>query len=173
MDRKYSIFETNWGYFGLISAEKAVLRTSLPVTSRSQARDTLLADLNETDLTEGTFDTVEKLVKDYYKGIYTDFSQIPVVFDSISGFAKDILTACRKITYSQTTTYGALADLAGYKKAGRAVGNALAKNRTPLIIPCHRIIRSNAQIGGFSAAGGANLKQKMLDLETERATKSH
>ena len=118
-------------------------------------------------MSQGRFPAVEKLVTDYYDGDYVDFSQVPVMLDGISEFAKDILTACRKINYGQTTSYGKLAELAGRQNASRAVGTALGKNQIPLIIPCHRIIKSNGQIGGFSAVGGINTKQKMLKLEAQ------
>jgi methylated-DNA-[protein]-cysteine S-methyltransferase len=90
-----------------------------------------------------------------------------VIFDGISEFARDILTACQTAPYGQTMSYGQLANLAGHSNAARAVGNALSGNQIPLIIPCHRIIKANGQIGGFTAAGGSNTKQKMLDFEAK------
>jgi methylated-DNA-[protein]-cysteine S-methyltransferase len=167
MSYRYSIFETRRGYFGLISTEKGVLRTSLPQKSISIAKDKLLNDLSKANISQGSFPLVEKLVTDYYNGINTNFSRMTVIFEGISEFAKDILTACQKVTYGQTMSYGQLANLSGHTSAGRAVGNAMAKNQTPLIIPCHRIIKANGQIGGFSALGGTNTKQKMLDLEAK------
>jgi methylated-DNA-[protein]-cysteine S-methyltransferase len=131
------------------------------------AEETLLGDLSKTSISQGSLPPVEKLVTDYYKGIYTDFSHVKVIFDGISEFAIDILSACQKVTYGQTLSYGQLANLSGRKNAARAVGNAMARNQTPLIIPCHRIIKANGQIGGFSAPGGSNTKKKMLDLEAK------
>ncbi len=167
MNYRYSIFETSWGYFGLIGTGKAVLRTSLPVKSRCLAKETLLRDLSVTGISQGSFPYVEKLVTDYYNGIKTDFSQVIVKFNGISEFAKDILTACQKVGYGQTISYGELANLSNRKNAARAVGNALAKNQIPLIIPCHRIIKADGQIGGFTAAQGIKEKQKMLKLESQ------
>ena len=105
------------------------------------------------------------MITDYYKGVYVDFTKIEVELDHLTPFAKEILTACRQITYGQTASYGLLAELAGHPNASRAVGTALANNPIPLIIPCHRIIRSDGQIGQFSAGKGSQTKQKMLDLE--------
>lgn len=168
MDYKYSIFETDWGYFGLFGTDKGVLRSCLAAKSISLVKDVLLADIDETNITKGTFGVIEMLVKNYYKGIYVDFSQVPVMFDGFTDFTEDILTACSKITYGQTVSYGQLASLAGRDRASRAVGTALGKNRIPLIIPCHRIIQSNGNTGGFSAPGGTKTKQKMLNLEAKR-----
>ena len=166
MSYKYSIFETNWGYFGLFGTDKTLLRTSLPEISISLAKKVLLANFDEDNIKEGAFPTTQKLITDYYKGSYTDFSNVSVNLDRLTPFARDILTACRKITYNQIISYGQLAKLARHQNAGRAAGTALARNPIPLIIPCHRIIRSNGQIGQFSATGGQKTKQKMLDLET-------
>jgi O-6-methylguanine DNA methyltransferase len=58
-----------------------------------------------------------------------------------------------------------LARKAGYPNAGRAVGNVLAKNPLPLIIPCHRVIRSDGKLGGFSAPSGKKLKKRLLVQE--------
>ena len=55
--------------------------------------------------------------------------------------------------------------MAGKANAARAVGGILGKNRLPLIIPCHRVIRSDGGMGGFSAEGGVEMKGKMLELE--------
>ena len=166
MDCRYSIFKTNWGYFGLFGTDKTLLRTSLPVRNHTLAKKLLLASLDQANIKKGYFPAAEKLITDYYKGIYTDFANIPVDLTSLTPFAKDILTACKRITYGQKTSYAQLADLAHHPNASRAVGTALGNNPTPLIIPCHRIIRSDGQIGQFSAGRGPQTKQKMLDLET-------
>jgi len=111
------------------------------------------------------FGELQAGIKAYFEGVCVDFAKIPVLLDGSGEFGKAVLTACRKVQYGQTISYGKLAALAGKAKAGRAVGNILAKNPVPLIIPCHRVIRKDGQIGGFSAAGGHGLKKRMLKLE--------
>jgi methylated-DNA-[protein]-cysteine S-methyltransferase len=61
-----------------------------------------------------------------------------------------------------------LAERVGRGGAARAVGGAVGRNPVPLIIPCHRVICANGEIGGFSAAGGVRIKKKMLDFERKR-----
>ena len=68
-----------------------------------------------------------------------------------------------KVEYGKRTTYSRLAEKAGYPNAGRAVGSTMAKNRFPLIIPCHRVIKSNGDIGQFGY--GKDYKSRMLELE--------
>jgi len=94
-------------------------------------------------------------------------TDIPIVLDGLSNFNCSVLTACRDIKFGEVLTYSALAKRIRRPKAARAVGNALAKNPLPLIIPCHRVIRSDGKIGGFSAAGGTNTKVKLLRHEQQ------
>ena len=83
----------------------------------------------------------------------------------LSEFAKSVLTACRAIKFGQTISYLGLAEKAGHPTAARAVGNVMAKNPLPLIVPCHRVLNADGRAGGFSATGGISLKKKMLELE--------
>ncbi len=85
----------------------------------------------------------------------------------ITEFTNQVLTACRDIRFGQTISYGRLAQKIDRPAAARATGCALAKNPLPLIIPCHRVVRSDGKIGGFSAIGGTNLKAKLLELEKQ------
>jgi len=85
----------------------------------------------------------------------------------ITEFTNQVLTACRDIRFGQTISYSGLAKKLGRPGAARAVGCALAKNPLPLIIPCHRVVRSDGKIGGFSTPGGNNLKAKLLELEKQ------
>jgi len=114
------------------------------------------------------FKTAQEQITAYFDGDCVNFSpDIPVVLDDLSRFSRLVLTACRNIRFGQTTSYSGLAKKLGRPGTARAVGGALAKNPLPLIIPCHRVIRSNGKIGGFSAPGGTNLKAKLLELEQQ------
>ena len=80
-------------------------------------------------------------------------------------FRKRVLEAERNIPYGQTRSYGEVAQMVGRPKAIRAVGSANANNPLPLYYPCHRIINSNGQLGGFG--WGVDVKQYLLDLESK------
>ena len=81
-------------------------------------------------------------------------------------FFKQVYAAARRIGWGHTTTYGTLAkELGAGPEAARDVGQAMAKNPVALIIPCHRVLAAGNKIGGFSAPGGSNSKQRMLELE--------
>jgi O-6-methylguanine DNA methyltransferase len=114
------------------------------------------------------FSSIQQQIIAYFEGVRVDFGfDVPVLLDGFSDFQKAALTACRSINFGQTVTYAGLAKRSGYPRAVRAVGNALAKNPLPLLIPCHRIIRSDGKIGGFSAPGGLSLKKKLLVHERD------
>jgi|TARA_B100000965_G_scaffold211225_1_gene176543 methylated-DNA-[protein]-cysteine S-methyltransferase len=71
----------------------------------------------------------------------------------------------RKIPYGEVRTYKQIAESIGHPKSSRAVANACAKNPIPPIIPCHRVIRSNGSLGGYSGVGGVDTKRKLLNQE--------
>ena len=80
-------------------------------------------------------------------------------------FEKSVLREVKKIPFGKTASYKEIARKAGRPQSFRAVGRAVAKNPIPLVIPCHRVIRSDGTLGGFSAVGGKRLKKRMLELE--------
>ena len=82
-------------------------------------------------------------------------------------FYVKVWKACAKICAGKTLTYGQLAAKIGSPKAARAVGMALSKNPFAPIVPCHRVLRSDGKMGGFSAKGGIKLKEKMLKYERQ------
>jgi methylated-DNA-[protein]-cysteine S-methyltransferase len=80
-------------------------------------------------------------------------------------FQRLVWSAVRDIACGQVRTYGWVAEHVGRPRAGRAVGSALAANPLPLIIPCHRVIRGDGGLGGFSASSGVLLKRRLLAHE--------
>jgi len=165
---KYTIFKTRWGYFGLAGTESVLCRTCLPSAERGKVKSHLLKNLPSAQYDNALFKQVQEQIATYFEGLPVNFNpDIPIILDGFSKFAKQILTACRDIKFGQTVSYGRLAKMTGRPAASRAVGGALAKNPLPLIIPCHRVIRSDGKIGGFSATGGVIVKKKMVKLEGE------
>ena len=166
----YTIFGTKWGYFGLAGVQDAVCRTFLPGLQRKEVEQKLLTGLlpgggNIRCDKDFQRDLQERIVA-YYEGDPVDFRIEPAVSLNGSGpFAHRVLQACREIAFGQTTTYSDLASQVGSPRAARAVGSVMASNPIPLIIPCHRVLRTDGGLGGFSAPGGIAIKQKMLHHE--------
>jgi methylated-DNA-[protein]-cysteine S-methyltransferase len=82
------------------------------------------------------------------------------------GFRRDVLEATARIPYGQTGTYTSVATAAGSAKAVRAAGTALARNPVPIVVPCHRVLRSDGGLGNY--LGGADAKAQLLELEGAR-----
>lgn len=80
-----------------------------------------------------------------------------------TSFQKDVYHALQTISFQNVISYKDLATLAGYPKAARAVGQAMANNQFLIVVPCHRVLASDGRLGGFS--GGLGLKEVLLDHE--------
>lgn len=163
---KYVILKTKWGYFGLAGSESALCRTCLPGPASGIIESQLLKNLPDAQLDRTFFKALQEQITAYFEGSYVDFgTKIPLALDEFSRFSRLVLTECRNVEFGRTVTYCELAKKAGRPAASRAVGGALARNPFPLIVPCHRVIRTDGKMGGFSAPGGIEFKQRMLDLE--------
>jgi len=99
---------------------------------------------------------------EYLSGKRVDFSKYKVDLRHLTPFQQAVLNEVRKIPYGEMVTYSQLAKRVGHPDAVRAVGNALAKNPAPLIIPCHRVVAKNGP-GGFLF--GPKAKDRLLNLE--------
>jgi len=164
---KYVIFQTKWGHFGLAGKDNNILyRTILPQAESDRIKTILLKDYPDIRFDTNYLKNLQKQIIDYFKGKKIDFNtNISVSFDHFSEFSYKILDTCRNIKYGQVITYADLAQKAKRPKSSRAAGNVLAKNPMPLIIPCHRVIRTDGNLGGFSALGGTKLKKRLLSHE--------
>ena len=115
---------------------------------------------------------VDKICKkfiQYFKGKPIGFPLDNIALEQLYDFQKKVLLLERQIPYGRVSTYGRLAHKLGHPGAARAIGTALARNPFPIIIPCHRTIRSDGSLGGFG--GGLKLKRQLLELEGVRFDK--
>ena len=87
------------------------------------------------------------------------------VLSKLTPFQRSVLLQCAKIPKGQTRTYGQIAKAIGKPRASRAVGSALSINPLAPLIPCHRVIRSDGEMGGYSANGGVKKKKKLIEKE--------
>ncbi len=165
---KYAVFETRWGYFGLVGTKSGLCRTCLSGQKQAKIEAHLLRDVPGAQFDRAFFKSLQEQIAAYYDGACVDFGpEIPLSLDGFTAFGVSVLTACRQLQFGQTSSYSALARKSGRPGASRAVGSALARNPLPLIIPCHRVLRTDGNLGGFSAPGGVDVKRKMLELERQ------
>ncbi|MBX3103814.1 MAG: methylated-DNA--[protein]-cysteine S-methyltransferase [Cryobacterium sp.] len=109
-------------------------------------------------------DEVARELDEYFKGTRRVF-EIPLDFGLSHGFRRSVIERMAKVPFGNTRTYSQLAVEAGNPKATRAVGSACATNPIPIVLPCHRILRSDGSLGGYR--GGLDAKRFLLALETK------
>lgn len=167
----YHVFETAMGFCAIAWSDAGIARFQLP-TKSAEATDRLMrrrAPSAEPGAPAGDVAAVVEAAKRYFAGEEIDFSQVQLDLGGQDAFFAQIYDALRRVGWGRTTTYGALAkELGAGREAARDVGEAMARNPTPLIIPCHRVLAAGGKIGGFSAPGGSKTKARMLELEGVR-----
>ena len=107
-------------------------------------------------------DDVRRQLDEYFEGERSRF-ELKLDRRLMRGIARDVLAATARVPFGKTTTYGAVAERIGRPRASRAVGNALGSNPIPIVVPCHRVLRSGGDVGGY--AGGPSRKRSLLILE--------
>ncbi len=113
---------------------------------------------------------LQKRLVDFANGKRVVFDDFEIDQSWMTSFQQRVVDTCRKIPFGQVLSYGELAEQAGAPKAARAVGSVMAKNRFPIIVPCHRVVAAGKRLGGFSAPEGTSLKLRMLQLESSFQT---
>ncbi|MBE0702163.1 MAG: methylated-DNA--[protein]-cysteine S-methyltransferase [Afipia sp.] len=164
----YAIFETRSGFCGIAWSESGVTRFQLPTSNAAATERLLLRRMARAQAAEPTPEIagVIETVRRYFEGGEVDFSDLNLDLDGQDDLFKRIYALARRLPWGQTTTYGALAkEIDADPRVARDVGQAMAKNPIPLIIPCHRVLAAGGKVGGFSAPGGAASKVRMLELE--------
>jgi O-6-methylguanine DNA methyltransferase len=162
---KFVVVATRFGWVGVGGSEGGLVLLTLPKSSRKAA----LSEIKElaADAGEDTsaFSDLPNRLQRYFNGkkiLFTDRLDL----SSATTFQRAVWNATLSIPYGETRTYAWVAQQIGKPRALRAVGRALARNQFPIIVPCHRVIASDGNLGGFS--GGLVLKKRLLGLESGR-----
>lgn len=110
----------------------------------------------------GRLDAVRRELEEYFAGERRRFD-LPLDLSLLAPFGRQILAACSRIGFGATSSYRDVAVAAGRPGASRAAGNALGANPVAIVVPCHRVLRTGGQIGGYT--GGLAIKERLLTLE--------
>ena len=159
---KMAIVRTKFGWLGISGSESGLALLTLPKSSRKIA----LSEVKE--FTAGAiedssaFGDLPDRLRRYFNGEKVLFSD-RLDMNGATTFERAVWKATLSIPYGETRSYAWVAHQSGNPRAFRAVGGALARNPFPIIVPCHRVIGSGGNLGGFS--GGLELKKRLLDLE--------
>jgi methylated-DNA-[protein]-cysteine S-methyltransferase len=160
----FRLVKTEWGFFGIVmSRHGKVAATFLPQPERHLRRMIASHFPAATETATGA-DVFCEQVRDYFRGTKVSW-KVEIDWREVSTFRCRVLEACRRIPFGATASYADLARAAGSPGAARAVGSAMATNPLPLIVPCHRVLRSDGSLGGFSSPQGTSQKERMLKLE--------
>ncbi|MGH6632077.1 methylated-DNA--[protein]-cysteine S-methyltransferase [Sphingopyxis sp.] len=164
----YQLFETAAGVAAIGWTSAGIMSFRLPAATAAEAERAVLRRLPDAMRTEppAEIGTVIDAAIRYFKGERIEFFDVPIDLGEQPAFFAQVYALVRKLGWGETTTYGAVARAldAGPEHA-RAVGQAMATNPVPLIVPCHRVLAAGGKIGGFSAPGGSTSKARMLELE--------
>jgi len=107
-------------------------------------------------------DPVRRELEEYFEGARRSFD-VPIDWRLSTGFVRKVLRRTARIPFGETRSYGEVAASAGSPRAFRAAGSALGSNPIPIVVPCHRVLRSGGALGGYG--GGLELKRRLLELE--------
>ena len=164
---KYHIEQLPSGWIGLVAGERGLRRATLKPTLQ-EVMDDLGADAEEAEHdTEYFTELVGRLIR-YSEGDLEALEGIELDLDGTPPFFRAAWNACRTIPPGETRSYRWLAAEAGNPLAMRAAGQAMARNKFSLIIPCHRVISSDGGLGGYGG-GGLGVKAKLLQMELDSA----
>lgn len=161
----YSVFPTAWGPMGAVANDVGVCRVVLPHYQTDDLVNLLAWEHQGAARDDAKFATLADACRSYFNGQPTDFADVAVDLPAEGTFAGKVYRACMAIPFGQTRSYLDLAKTIGREEAARPVATMMSKNPTPLIVPCHRVIYSNGQPGGFSADGGEAMKLRLLQHE--------
>jgi methylated-DNA-[protein]-cysteine S-methyltransferase len=158
----YAPVQTSLGTLHLVATGAGLARVFFPGVQEMDVEDWCcrndLVPLNDAEEIE----PYAAQLRCYLAGDRTDFD-FPVDFRTVTPFMRDVLEALRTIPYGTVRNYREIARQVGNPNAQRAVGNAVKRNPVPIVIPCHRVIKTDGTIGGY--AGCPLIKDRLLKLE--------
>lgn len=162
----YTVFDTEFGWMAIVASERGLNRLTLPQPAADKAL-VLISDLlpKATASTRPFRELVHRLGL-YFKGEKINFPDELDLRNS-TDFQQEVWRLTASIPYGETRAYGWIANELGRPGSVRAVGQAMARNPLPIIIPCHRVVGSNGALGGYS--GGLEMKRNLLEMESSGA----
>jgi len=163
LDVAYTRTDSPFGSLLLAKTPKGLVRVGLP----NQDDDALLVDLAarvspRVMESPAALDEVRRELDLYFEGKLDSFN-LPLDWRLSGGFRQRVLRAIDRIPYGQTRSYTEMARKAGNERAVRAAGTACGSNPIPLVVPCHRVLRTGGALGGYG--GGLPMKRALLELE--------
>ena len=162
----YDIFRTQLGWMALLASDIGIRRAVLPQDSRDECVELVASEFGDAALDPDRFVEVRARLDAYSGGEDVAFDDVALDLSDAPDFHRRAWEACRAIPRGETRTYKWLARMAGSPRASRAAGQTMARNRVPIIIPCHRVVGSDGSLRGFgSGQTRIDLKRRLLEME--------
>jgi methylated-DNA-[protein]-cysteine S-methyltransferase len=159
----YTEFDSPVGTLLLATTPRGLVRITFPVEAPETVLEQLAESVSPRILeSPAKLDDARRELDRYFEGKLHDFD-VPLDWQLTRGFYRKVLRATARIPYGQTRSYSEMAKRAGSPRAVRATGTALGSNPLPIVVPCHRVLRSGGALGGYG--GGLEVKQTLLELE--------
>jgi methylated-DNA-[protein]-cysteine S-methyltransferase len=163
LDVAYTTTDSPFGPLLLASTERGLIRVGLPNQDAEQLLADIAARVSPRVLeAPQELDEVRRELDLYFEGKLDRFA-LPLDWRLSGGFRQRVLRAINRIPYGQTRSYTEMARKAGNERAVRAAGTACGSNPIPLVVPCHRVLRTGGALGGYG--GGLPMKEALLELE--------
>jgi methylated-DNA-[protein]-cysteine S-methyltransferase len=163
LDVAYATTDSPFGPLLLARTERGLVRVGLPNQDAGALLTDLAARVSPRVLeAPQELDEVRRELDLYFEGKLDRFD-LPLDWRLSGGFRQRVLRAINRIPYGQTRSYTQMARKAGNERAVRAAGTACGSNPIPLVVPCHRVLRTGGALGGYG--GGLPMKQGLLELE--------
>jgi methylated-DNA-[protein]-cysteine S-methyltransferase len=167
LDVAWDEVDSPFGSLAVCATDVGVVRLVLPAEDRDAAMRAVSTAVSPRVLrAPRRVDPVRRQLSEYFEGRRRTFD-VAVDFRLSSGFRRQALAAVAAVPYGATATYRQIAEAAGNVRATRAAGSACATNPTPIVVPCHRVLRTDGGLGGY--LGGPEVKRALLDLERQPA----
>jgi methylated-DNA-[protein]-cysteine S-methyltransferase len=163
LDVAYRTLDSPAGTLLLIATERGLVRVAFSIEDHDAVLGSIADRVSPRVLhAPGRLDPVARELEEYFAGERHDF-ELPLDWRLCGGFRLAVLHELTEIGYGQTASYAAVAQRVGNPKAVRAVGTACATNPLPIVVPCHRVLRSDGALGGYR--GGVEVKRALLAFE--------
>lgn len=163
LDVAYRIVDSPVGRLLIAATEQGVVRVAFEAENHERVLEALSTSLSPRILkAPGRLDRAARELDEYFAGARTAFD-LPLDFELSHGYRRLVLEQLLDVGYGTTASYAGIAVATGNPKAVRAVGSACATNPIPILVPCHRVVRSDGALGGY--LGGLDAKQLLLSLE--------
>jgi methylated-DNA-[protein]-cysteine S-methyltransferase len=164
LDVAYRTIDTPVGTLLLAATAKGLVRVAYAREDHDLVLERLARDVSPRILrAPARLDGVAREIEEYFARRRSTFD-VPLDLQLSHGFRRTVLSHLPEIGYGKTASYAAIAKAAGHPKAVRAVGGACANNPLPVVVPCHRVVRSDGTIGQY--VGGVEAKHLLLALES-------